>query len=585
MKHRAIAANPESLLCCLLAAWWLLNLVQTAFTELANDEAYYWIFAQNLDWGYFDHPPMTALLIRLGNFIGGSLGVRFFTSILQPLYIYILWMLVRPPKASLRDVWLFFLISMAIPLMMLYGFIAVPDAPLMMFTALFLLCFKQFAAKNGKHSTLQTGWKETLLLGVCMAALVYSKYQAALVVIFAFAANYHLFGKLKTYLAGAVALALTVPHLAWQYQHDWVSVLYHLVERNSQFKFSYFSEYILNIIAVFNPLFFPLYLWGWKKTVSPIFHCHLNVSESKTANTSCAAHRAMYAITAGFIAFFLLSALRGHVQPQWIIPAAFGLIAILFNYSRQNLKLYKYVRNTAIITIALFALLRVEMVWNPLKIKFEIFDNAKSYTQIADISKGKPVIFRGGYAIASKYIYYTGNEAFSQTNIGNRASQWQFLDYDTHFAGRSVIVETSPENADNTVNLANGRQFSWTVIDNFYPVSKVKIEPVSAPSSFRDGEICMLNLNFVNPYKYDISISPTELPLTIVWGSKTVGIREFIIGNVSFTVPAGGKITKEIQISVPEDLSGVCTLGFSLKTAKIGNWFNSKKYSVEIVRD
>ena len=67
-----------------LFIWWIFNLLQAAFTELAHDEAYYYMFAQNLDWGYFDHPPMTALLIWLGSFIGGELGVRIFFTLLQP---------------------------------------------------------------------------------------------------------------------------------------------------------------------------------------------------------------------------------------------------------------------------------------------------------------------------------------------------------------------------------------------------------------------------------------------------------------------------------------------------------------------
>lgn len=49
-----------------LGLWWLCNLIQAAATELANDEAYYQMFAEHLAWGYFDHPPITALLVRLG---------------------------------------------------------------------------------------------------------------------------------------------------------------------------------------------------------------------------------------------------------------------------------------------------------------------------------------------------------------------------------------------------------------------------------------------------------------------------------------------------------------------------------------
>lgn len=34
-----------------LFIWWILNLLQAAFTELAHDEAYYFMFSQHLDWG------------------------------------------------------------------------------------------------------------------------------------------------------------------------------------------------------------------------------------------------------------------------------------------------------------------------------------------------------------------------------------------------------------------------------------------------------------------------------------------------------------------------------------------------------
>ena len=35
---------------------------------LGNDEVYYVEYAQHLQWNYFDHPPMVALLIRLTTF-------------------------------------------------------------------------------------------------------------------------------------------------------------------------------------------------------------------------------------------------------------------------------------------------------------------------------------------------------------------------------------------------------------------------------------------------------------------------------------------------------------------------------------
>lgn len=45
---------------------------------LLVQEAYYWNYAQHLDWSYLDHPPMVAILIKCSTLILGNneLGVR-----------------------------------------------------------------------------------------------------------------------------------------------------------------------------------------------------------------------------------------------------------------------------------------------------------------------------------------------------------------------------------------------------------------------------------------------------------------------------------------------------------------------------
>ena len=54
---------------------------------VAEDEAYYWVWAQDLAWGYFDHPPAVAAMIRSGTAILGNteLGVRLCGALLGTL--------------------------------------------------------------------------------------------------------------------------------------------------------------------------------------------------------------------------------------------------------------------------------------------------------------------------------------------------------------------------------------------------------------------------------------------------------------------------------------------------------------------
>ena len=58
----------------LLAAILIINLLQGYFTELIFDEAYYWYYAQQMAWGYFDHPPMVAFIVKISSlFFNGEL--------------------------------------------------------------------------------------------------------------------------------------------------------------------------------------------------------------------------------------------------------------------------------------------------------------------------------------------------------------------------------------------------------------------------------------------------------------------------------------------------------------------------------
>ena len=381
LKKIYASLGADGLVVLWLGVWWVCNLLQAGFSELANDEAYYHMFAENLAWGYFDHPPMTALLVWLGEHLfGGELGVRFFFTLLQPLYLYILWRIIRPADADRRDAALFVVLSASTLMLQLYGFIAVPDGPLMMTTALFLLTFKRFSENR------RWAW---LWMGVAMALMAYSKYHGALVVLFTLAVTPpRVFLRPTLYLSGAVALLLLVPHFMWQAGHDWASFAYHLAGRNSVFRLNYVAEYLLNLLVIFNPFFVPLYVKAWI-AVKP----------------QSAVARALKFIPVAFIVFFLLSTFRGYVQPQWVIVAVFGLIYTLFTYARRHPRTRRYLMCAGLATILLAGLVRLEMIFNPLGLRFEVFDNPASYGRIAGIAGGRPVIFRHGYAVAAKYAF------------------------------------------------------------------------------------------------------------------------------------------------------------------------------------
>lgn len=562
-KKSYASLGADRLVLLWLGVWWIANLVQAGFTELANDEAYYHLFAERLAWGYFDHPPVTALLVWAGErLFGGELGVRFFFTVLQPLYLWILWRLIRPADAGRRDAALFVVVSAATLMLQLYGFIAVPDGPLMFTTALFLLTFKWFSENRRR------AW---LWMGIAMALMAYSKYHGALVVLFALAANPRQLLRPALYSSGAVALLLLVPHLVWQYEHDWASFAYHLSGRNSVFRPGYVVEFLANMLVVFNPFFVPLYVQAWRK-VKP----------------QTPVGRALKLLPVAFIVFFMLSSLRGYVQPQWVIVSCFGLVCVLFAYARRHPRTRRYVMRAGGVTVGLIVLARLVMIFNPLGIRFEVFNNPESYAAIAAEADGRPVVFRYGYAVAAKYAFYTGGEAYCQPNIRYRTHQWQFRDDDSRFIGREVLVECPDGTVSDstrqvrTLTMANGRSFTWFVDPAFHPVRLVDIAFTGLPGRVAAGETLRLELRITNPYPYAIRMGADDTQLVMLWKHGRFRVDEFPTGE-TFTIPADSELTRGVTFTVLPQLAGeTFDVGFALRREGYTNWFNGKSVPTEV---
>ena len=100
------------------SGWFLLAILQAYFTQIQDDESYYWVYSKYLDWGYFDHPPMIAMLVKMGTVIfPKELGIRLLPAILSTLTIFITEQLLR--NKNLR---LFYAICLSVAVLQLSGF-------------------------------------------------------------------------------------------------------------------------------------------------------------------------------------------------------------------------------------------------------------------------------------------------------------------------------------------------------------------------------------------------------------------------------------------------------------------------------
>lgn len=556
------------LLMLLLAAWWLLNVVQAAFTELANDEAYYWFYSWRLDWGYYDHPPMVALLVRLTSWVPGELGVRLAATMLQPICLYLFWTLIRPAAPSRRDALLYALACFSIPMLQLYGFLALPDAPLMFFTVVFFWAFKRFDEEDSMVSTL--------LMALAMALLVYSKYHGVLVILFSLASRLRVFRSWKLYLSGLLALLLFAPHLWWQQAHGFATFQYHLVGRaaDAGFDIGHVAQYLFSLLLVFNPL------WVWH------YGQQLCRRPAGQAGEGGDIRRTLRFVCFGFVAFFFLSSLRDNTQPQWLLPIVFAPVAALFDAARASGRAYRYVRAAAVASAVVFLLLRLLVVVNPFHFKGELWDNRADNQAIARLAAGHPVLFTHNYTASAKYTFYTGQPAYTQALLYDRTSQWEYCDLDETFDQETVLVNVRENRLADTLTLPSGRRFEYVWMPHYRSLKKVRIEAGPLAVHAAASDTVWMTLRVTNPYPYDLC-STAETPLLITFIYRITQRRQPETNiPLADTLRAGA--TTEVRLPVPARRmpdSGSFRCGFSLRYHQFRSCLSSSPMQLSARRD
>lgn len=491
----------------LLAVLFVLNLIQSYFTELIYDEAYYWYYAQNLDWGYFDHPPMVAFLIKLSSFLfDGELGVRFMSCVLSVGTYSILWELIDNPKKK-DYVSHFFLLLFSMTLMNAYGFLTLPDTPLLFFTALFLLLYKHFLNKP-------TIWI-SIFMGVVMAALMYSKYHAVLVVLFVFLSNLKLIKDRKAWLAVAVALVCYIPHFLWLYQNDFVSIKYHLYERpNQAYSFTKFTlGYVVNLIAIFGLLFYWVYL---------------SLIKTKSVNTFT---KALLYLTYGVVIFFFISSFNRRVQTQWIIIISIPMAVLAFNHLIENAKSRKWMYRIGIVSMVILIYARVWLVNRDLlPIIFETHGNKQWVSDLNSKAGDIPIVFENSYRSAPMYEFYSGIPTFSLNNHMYRKNQYSIDNSEERVRNKKVVYVTKyRKSGDFTYTYPDGTVFYGVFMNDFESYRKLQciVEEPQDESPFM--------LKIYNPYAFDIILD--KLKYTVAYSNKHKQVKELVPLKVKNLAP------------------------------------------------
>ncbi len=308
-----VAVNTSLVILGLVA----LRLIAAAFTPITFDEAYYWMWSKHLAGGYYDHPPMVAVVIRLGTMIAGDneFGVRLVSILLALPMSWAIYQAAAMLFGS-RRVAASSAILLNVTLMTAVGtMIVTPDAPLLVASGFLIFALAK---------VLQTGqgawW---LAVGAAAGCALLSKYTALFfgpaILIWLIVVP-----KLRRwllspwlYLGGVVALLLFAPVILWNAEHDWVSFIKQMGRaRIADFRPVYIAELIPTQIAFATPLVWMLGAMG----LYALFRRRAGALPAR------ALINAMFWV---IVAYFVWHSLHARVEANWFAPVypAFAIAA------------------------------------------------------------------------------------------------------------------------------------------------------------------------------------------------------------------------------------------------------------------
>jgi 4-amino-4-deoxy-L-arabinose transferase-like glycosyltransferase len=287
--------------------------------ELAPDEAYYWTWSRNLQWGYYDHPPLVGFLIRIGTAVAGNgeFGVRLIWTAIGFLLTVVLYATGQRMFGGRAGFYAALLMSISL-LGSTGAVIVTPDGPQGLFWAL-AIYFVGGAVESGKARW----WYGT---GIAFGLGLLSKYTMVLLApcVFLFLLSTKngraWLRRKEPYLALILGLALFSPVIFWNAAHDWVSFkfqLAHGLELKKSAGLKTFGDFWAGQAGVVTPFLFLAALWAMVRGAVQGFR-------ERNPNLLL-----LFWTSAPVFLFFAYSSLRSKVEANWPALAYFSAVVML----------------------------------------------------------------------------------------------------------------------------------------------------------------------------------------------------------------------------------------------------------------
>ncbi len=226
---------------------------------LGNDEVYYLTYAQHLQWNYFDHPPMVALLIKLTT-INLSFTSEFFIRLgpiilaaINTYLIYSITSIVHSEKAGFIAGLLF---TGSFYASIISGVFIMPDSPQLFFWILSILLLVKIITteeqKKINYNLLLFG----LVSGLCIMSKVHGVFLWFGFGLYILFFKRILLKNASLHLAVLITLVIIFPIFFWNINNNFITYTFHSqrVTINSGLNITSFLREAIGGILYNNPI-------------------------------------------------------------------------------------------------------------------------------------------------------------------------------------------------------------------------------------------------------------------------------------------------------------------------------------------
>lgn len=397
----------------LVKALLMVALIQYGRIPLGPDEAQYWTWSRQLDWGYYSKPPGIAWEIWAGTMLFGSteLGVRFGAVVLAFFLGLATYRLAKQSGLQKSTaMWAAIILAFS-PMGVLASFLATTDCGYVLFWTLGCSLLARAIHLGKAPNYLMLGL--IVAVGALFKWPIYYLWAVSLVCLL----FYPRFRNPQILLGMALSLAGLLPSVLWNYEHDW-STFRHVWGTIAASKGTDYHA----------PSGNPLEFFGAQAALaSPILFVMMGLasfSVVKNWKQAPSAIKFLAGVTVSIYALFQILAFFQKIQGNWAIlayPTGFVLVSWYACEFTAKGKFWMRIGNKlSIALVALILLIPLPYKVNPFRHNIGWRELPKALTK-EGYQPEKDFLFSDNYQMTSILSFYSpGQKQAYFLNIGGR---------------------------------------------------------------------------------------------------------------------------------------------------------------------